>query len=86
MDTEKINEFVSDVTGDVAEISPDDMNNNLGNDDADNTNHDMENLAATMDNLEVGDQNDDTENTVYVCLKICQWCIRGGSNSHRWGR
>ena len=63
MDTEKINEFVSDVTGDVAEISPDDMNNNLGNDDADNTNHDMENLAATMDNLEVGDQDDDTENT-----------------------
>ena len=63
MDTEKTNEFVSDVTGDVAEISPDDMNNNLGNDDADNTNHDMENLAATMDNLEVGDQDDDTENT-----------------------
>ena len=63
MDTEKINEFVGDVTGDVAEISPDDMNNNPGNDEADNTNHDMENLAATMDNLEVGDQNDDTRNT-----------------------
>ena len=59
MNTER-NEFVNDVTGDIAEVSLDDVNNNPGVDNANTS--DVGNLAIHMDYLGIDDPDEDEKN------------------------
>ena len=59
MNTER-NEFVNDVTGDIAEVSLDDVNNNPGVDNANTS--DVGNLAIHMNYLGIDDPDEDEEN------------------------
>ena len=59
MNTER-NEFVNDVTGDIAEVSLDDVNNSPGVDNANTS--DVGNLAIHMDYLGIDDPDEDEKN------------------------
>ena len=59
MNTER-NEFVNDVTGDIAEVSLDDVNNSPGVDNANTS--DVGNLAIHMNYLGIDDPDEDEEN------------------------
>ena len=62
MNTER-NEFVNDVTGNAAEASLDDVNNNPGMDDANNDTSDEKELAIHMNYLGISDPEENTKNT-----------------------